>query len=85
MTLAKLKLGDRAVITHIDSGDGGAAARLAARGIVPGTQIGVLRAGDPCLVGIENDRWALNGNEAERIHVDLVEKPRRGLRALFKR
>ncbi|MEQ9060212.1 MAG: FeoA family protein [Gammaproteobacteria bacterium] len=85
MTLVELKHGDRAVITHIDTVEPGATAKLAARGIVPGTLVGVLRAGDPCLIGIDDDRWALNGTEAASIHVDVLERPRRGLRRLFGR
>ena len=82
-TLVELKHGDRAVITHIDGGDASAAAKLAARGIVPGTLVGILRAGDPFLIGIDNDRWALNRTEASYIHVDVLEQPRRGLRRLL--
>lgn len=85
VTLSKLKYGDRAVITHIETPDNGAVAKLAARGIVPGTLVGILCAGDPFLIGIDNDRWALNLSEAACIHVDLVDRPRRGLRALFRR
>ncbi|MGR8920870.1 MAG: FeoA family protein [Gammaproteobacteria bacterium] len=84
MTLSSLKPGDRAVITHIDM-PAAAAARLAARGIVPGTCIGILGAGDPFLIGIDNDRWALNRAEAAAIHVDRLEAPRRGLRQLLAR
>lgn len=85
VTLSKLKHGDRAVITHIEMPDASAIAKLAARGIVPGTLVGILCAGDPFLIGIDNDRWALNRSEASCIHVDLVERPRRGLRTLFRR
>ncbi|MEX2482594.1 MAG: FeoA family protein [Gammaproteobacteria bacterium] len=85
ITLAELKHGDRAVIIHVDSNDAAAAARLAARGIVPGIQVGILRAGDPCLIGIDNDRWALNHIEASSIHVDVLTPPRRTLRQLFGR
>jgi|GEM_PF-1155242 Fe2+ transport system protein FeoA len=84
VTLAGLKHGDRAVITYIDMADA-AAAKLAARGIVTGTCVGIVRAGDPFLIGIDNDRWALNYNEAAAIHVDVVEPPRSRLRALFRR
>jgi len=82
-TLVELKHGDRAVITHIDGGDASATAKLAARGIVPGMLVGILRAGDPLLIGIDNDRWALNRTEASYIHVDVLERPRRGLRRLL--
>ena len=84
LTLSHLKLGDRAVITAIDMAET-AAARLAARGIVPGTCVGVLCAGDPVLIGIDNDRWALNRLEAPAIQVTPVAQPRRALRALFSR
>jgi Fe2+ transport system protein FeoA len=77
VTLTHLRHGDHAVVTHIDAEDPGAAARFAARGIVPGTRIGILRAGDPLLIGIDNDRWAIDEVEAARIHVDLIESPRR--------
>lgn len=85
ITLAELAHGDRAVIIHVGGDDAAAAARLAARGIVPGIEVGILRAGDPCLIGIDNDRWALNRIEASSIQVDLLTPPRRTLRQLFGR
>ena len=85
MTLSKLKHGDRAIIISIGDDDANSMARLAARGIVPGTQIGVLQAGDPLLIGIDNERWALNRFEAATIEVDLLERPRRRLAGLFRR
>lgn len=83
MNLTKLRHGDRAIVTSIDPDDPGLAARFAARGIVPGIQIGVLRAGNPLLIGVDNDRWAINENEASHIHVDLIEKPKRSLLSLL--
>ncbi len=83
MTLTKLRHGDRAVVTAIEADDPGLTARFAARGIVPGIQIGVLRAGNPLLIGVDNDRWAINAVEAAQIHVDLIEKPKRSLLALL--
>jgi Fe2+ transport system protein FeoA len=85
VTLTNLKHGDRAIVTHIDGSDASAAARLAARGIVPGICVGILRAGDPFLIGVDNDRWALNRLEAASIHVDVLHRPRRSLRDLFRR
>lgn len=79
MFLSQLKIGDRAVITDIDDADGKATARLAARGIVPGISIGILRAGDPCLIGIDDERWALNRDEAGAIRVDRLDPVRRPL------
>ncbi len=83
VTLSNLKYGERAVITRIDTGDPVFTAKYAARGIVPGTNIGILRAGDPVLIGIDNDRWAINGPDAARIHVDRLAEPRRSLFAFL--
>lgn len=83
MNLTELRHGERAVITSI-ADDPALAARLAARGIVPGTAIGVLRAGNPLLIGIDNDRWAINQYEAEHIQVDRVAQPRRSLLAMLR-
>lgn len=85
LTLEKLKHGDRALITRIDMTDAVAAAKLAARGIVPGISIGVVRGGDPLLIGVDEDRWALSSHEAASIHVDVLERPRRSLLRLFSR
>ena len=85
MTLSKLQHGDRATIVAIDADDPQTTARLAARGIVPGTLLGVLRAGDPVLIGIDNERWAINGAEAARIHVEPEPRPRRSLLSLLRR
>ena len=45
----------------------------------------ILRAGDPCLIGIDQERWALNQIEACSIQVDVLESKRRTLRQLFGR
>ena len=83
LTLSNLQHGDRAVIVSIDADDPHTTARLAARGIVPGTALGVLRAGDPVLIGIDNERWAINRNEASCIQVDVEPRRRSGLFALL--
>ena len=85
MTLSNLKRGDRAVITDIRTPDPRAVARLAARGVVPGTEICVVHSGDPLLIGIDNDRWALNRIEASGIYVEMLKPNARGLRALLRR
>jgi Fe2+ transport system protein FeoA len=85
VTLSNLQHGDRAIIVSIDADDPHTTARLAARGIVPGTSIGVLRAGDPVLIGIDNERWAINRNEAASIHVDIEPRRRRSLFGLLRR
>lgn len=82
--LNRLKHGDRAVITAIESTPV-AVARLAARGIVPGVQVGVLAAGDPLLIGVDNDRWALDRTEAEAILVTPTPRNRGRLATLFRR
>ena len=83
VTLPNLKPGDRAIIVSIDADDPHTTARLAARGIVPGTSLGVLRAGDPVLIGIDNERWAINRSEASSIQVDLEPRRRRSLFGLL--
>ncbi len=85
VTLSNLQHGDRAIIVSIDTDDPHTTARLAARGIVPGTSLGVLRAGDPVLIGIDNERWAINRNEAASIQVDLEPRRRRSLFGLLRR
>ena len=84
LTLAELKHGDKAVVTAISTEQPGVTGRLAARGIVPGIQIGVLKSGDPLLIGVDNDRWAINRSEANCISVDRIQK-RHGLFGLFRR
>lgn len=85
VTLSNLQHGDRAIIVSIDAEDPHTTARLAARGIVPGMTLGVLRAGDPVLIGIDNERWAINRSEAASIHVDLEPRQRRSLFGLLRR
>lgn len=85
LTLSNLQHGDRATIVSIDADDPHTTVRLAARGIVPGTILGVLRAGDPVLIGIDNERWAINRNEAACIHVDLEPRRRHSLFGLLRR
>jgi Fe2+ transport system protein FeoA len=68
VTLSKLRRGDSAVITKLDNSNN-VSARLAARGIVPGVNFELVTPGDPCVIGVENDRWALSETEASLIHV----------------
>lgn len=72
MTLSKLRRGDSAVITKLDNSHN-VSARLAARGIVPGVNFKLVTAGDPCVIGLENDKWALSKIEASLIHVSPVK------------
>lgn len=79
MTLSGLKVGERATITYVDSLEPMLVAKCAARGLVPGTRVGILRTGDPILISIDNEHWAINRPDASCIHVDLLQNPRRSL------
>lgn len=76
-TLATLKHGDRALVLGIDHDRPQLVAKLAARGLVPGIEIGVLRGGDPLLLAIDDSRWALNRSDAECVQVDVLTRGRR--------
>jgi Fe2+ transport system protein FeoA len=78
-TLATLGHGDRATVLHVDPGDHELHARLAARGLVPGARIAVLRAGDPLLLRIEKTKWAINRRDASHITVDVERRRRSSL------
>lgn len=71
-TLATMGHGESAVIVAVT--ESRAAARLGARGMVPGTELHVLRGGDPLLVGMDGTRWALSALDAAAIQV--IAKPR---------
>lgn len=66
--LADMRHGQCAVV--IDVTDPRLGARLAARGLVPGAALEVLRGGDPMLIRVEESRWALAGAEAALITVE---------------
>jgi len=76
-TLAALKHGDRALVLRIEHDQPQLVAKLAARGLVPGVEIGVLRGGDPLLLSVDDCRWALNRSDAALVHVDLVKRGRK--------
>lgn len=44
--------------------------RLAARGLVPGASVEVLRGGDPMLLRQDDSRWALAAPEAAQVEVE---------------
>jgi len=71
-TLANMSHGESAVIVAVTEPK--AAARLGARGMVPGTELEVLRGGDPLLVGMDGTRWALSALDAATVQV--IPKPR---------
>lgn len=78
-----LKHGDRAIITYVEADQPRLAAKYAARGIVAGTSIDVVRAGDPLLLSVDQDRWAINLADAAHIHVHLITRRRSILSLLF--
>jgi Fe2+ transport system protein FeoA len=82
VTLSQLKRGDSALITRVEATDS-TLARLASRGIVPGTYVDILISGDPCLIATSNDEWALSNVEASGIHVTCEVRLASKLKALF--
>jgi Fe2+ transport system protein FeoA len=79
VTLASLRHGDRALIVSVEPGDAKLGAKLAARGLIPGVEVGVLRAGDPLLLAIDEARWAITRRDADSITVDLIPSPKKSL------
>jgi Fe2+ transport system protein FeoA len=80
-TLAGLRNGESAIVIAVTEPK--AAARLGARGMVPGTELLVLRGGDPLLVGLDDTRWALSALDAAQIEV--APKSRALLPSLLRR
>ncbi|HJP37039.1 MAG TPA: FeoA domain-containing protein [Gammaproteobacteria bacterium] len=78
-TLASLRHGERALVVDIGQGDPKLGAKLAARGVVPGVEVGVLRGGDPLLLTIDETRWAVTRSDADLVHVDIITRRRRSL------
>jgi len=71
-------------IVDIDEATPALLARLAARGLVPGASLEILRGGDPMLVRVDDSRWALTREDAARILIRPTRLPLRSrLRALF--
>jgi len=82
--LSGLGHGVRAQVVDIDNATPQLVARLAARGLMPGAALEVLRGGDPMLVMVEDSRWALTRDDAMHILVSPTHLPLRSrLRALF--
>lgn len=70
--LSHLQPGTKGVIATI-AGRGLAKANLAARGIIPGVGITVIRQGDPVIFEVDNSRWALDCDEADSVDVVVSE------------
>jgi Fe2+ transport system protein FeoA len=71
-TLATLRHSETAAVVDIDGAQPALIARLAARGLVPGATLTVLRGGDPLLVLVDDSRWALTKADAEHIYVEAA-------------
>jgi len=78
-SLASLRHGDRALVVNIGTSDPKLGAKLAARGLVPGVEVGIVRGGDPLLLSIDDARWGMNRNDADLINVDIIERTRKSL------
>lgn len=73
-TLATLRTGARAVVLRIQ-GEEEFAHRLMELGLVPGTEIAVIRhapLGDPVELRVRGAHFSIRLSEAERIHVDAL-------------
>ena len=69
-TLNQLKRGARARVVDLDHRDTKLIAKLAARGLVPGAELSIVRSGDPLLIFVDESRWALTTAEAEKVAVE---------------
>ena len=69
-TLNQLKRGSRARVIDLDYRDAKLVAKLAARGLVPGAELSIVRSGDPLLIFVDESRWALTMAEAEKVSVE---------------
>ena len=73
-TLATLRTGTRAIVLRIQ-GEEEFAHRLMELGLVPGTEIAVIRhapLGDPVELKVRGTHFSIRLSEAERIHVDTL-------------
>jgi len=80
--LAAMQHGERGTVVCV--ADPKLCARLAARGLVPGATLQVLRGGDPLLIKVDESRWAISGADASRIEVALQPAAKRGVVGLLR-
>ena len=73
-SLSSLGHGDYALVVDIGTSDPKLGAKFAARGLVPGVEIGVLRGGDPLLLSVDDARWGITRDDADLIHVDVIKR-----------
>jgi Fe2+ transport system protein FeoA len=83
MSLGALGDGDRALIIDVVAIDPNTHAKFAARGLVPGVEVAVLRQGDPLLVAIDDARWAITRSDANSILVDTIQQKPKSLLSKF--
>lgn len=69
MTLADLTTGTRAFVINLSTG-ANSDDRFASRGIVPGAELEIQRAGRTMLVNVDGSRWAMHCTDAR--HVEVV-------------
>ena len=70
MTLNSLRRGSRARVVEVDYSDAKLVAKFAARGLVPGAELSIVKSGDPLLEFIDATRWALRDIEAQKISAE---------------
>lgn len=78
-TLNQLSRGNRARVIELDYADASVVAKLAARGLVPGAELSIVRHGDPLLIFVDESRWALTTAEAEKVTVENLGETKSGL------
>ena len=84
MTLNSLRRGSRARVVEVDHSDANLVAKFAARGLVPGAELSIVKSGDPLLVFIDETRWALSDVEAQKISVETLSNAKESLVSSFK-
>lgn len=78
-SLAALRDGDRALVVDISPRNPKLGAKLAARGLVPGVEVGILRGGDPILLLVDDARWGVNRNDADLVRVNIIKRTGKSL------
>ena len=76
MTLDELKLGQRALVTHVDN-EGPLAQRLMSLGLLEGTAVALLRSalgGDPIEIDVMGYALSLRKAEARQIGICLIDE-----------
>ena len=69
MPVSMLKVGQRGIVREVRGGHG-FVQRLAAMGVLPGTEISMVRSGGPVIVSVRNSRLVFGRGMAHRIIVE---------------